>query len=568
MQEEEITRVGVSIETSADDQTKQYHHAPETDSGSCSENGEKPVREKLKKTDLEEATHPSTRVEVVQEEEVGEQVGHGKLNKKRSFEDLEEKDEAGEPSTPSSGVHARKRSRDARSRHTKKSSSLKHSDTVPEDEEEDLEHSGDESDKLQDTPQSSGDESMGSANGVLEEKSSAHKFDVSEPASSRSKLPALDEMDERKSSPDSTERNNQEPLVVGIQTEGQGIKEVSNSITKEEPKVTRKRSRELMAEGEDGTDEMQDNNKVPATEKTKARRSSSPPNVLEPLTESKTAKDEVKSIKTVDSGGFANNSAVSPFASLSPRKSPSNTTPHDLPQTSASAFAASGFASMSGSTSPFGALGSSSTGSKSPPPSEPTQASSSAFAASGFASMTGNASAFGAIGTKSTGSASPFAAATPQSGFGSFGGKPLGSGLGSGFGGGSKLSSFAAPVGDAKLDKSKEAKPFGAPASDSESDSNEDDSGSDSKATDSKTEDEPVGETKVFGESSTDIAKDRKFKIRNGMLDPIHKFLSLSGAYGFNKLTFTLQPKSRAKKVRRWHFRATQNCINSSTDNG
>lgn len=526
-QEEEAVKTGVPIENSAHNKTKQDETLPDTDSGSGSETGEKPVREKLKQTDLEEAVHPSATAEVDEDGEVGVETSRDKLNKKRSFEDLEEKDEAEQPSTPSSGVHARKRSRDTRSRQTRKTASLlKHSEVVPEYEEETLEHSGEESERLLDTPQSSGDDSMGSTDNVdshLKKKRSAEELDAGEHVSLMNKVQATDKMKERRSSPESESRPaTQNPSPSNTKND-MGAREVS-----EPPKVARKRSRDKMEE-EDTPNQEQENNQVSTTEATKADSSNSPSDVSKPVAESPITHDADKTTKPPITGGFGNTSAVSPFASTSPKKTQLQTTVNDSPQASASPFAASGFASMSGSTSPFGALGSSSKAkTASPPATELPQTSSSAFSGSGFASMTGTTSPFGSIGTKPSGSVSPlpassFAATTSQSGFGSLGSKGFGTGLASGFGSGSKLTSFAAPVGDAKLSSGKEAKPFGAPASDSEGHSNdEEDSASDEKATDSKADEESPSETKSFGEPEVEAMKERKFKIRNGIYNHFH----------------------------------------------
>lgn len=185
--------------------------------------------------------------------------------------------------------------------------------------------------------------------------------------------------------------------------------------------------------------------------------------------------------------GFANKSAVSPFAALAGSKSPEpsthvlgNNTSKDQPQTSANAFASSGFAALSGSTtSPFGTLGHSSTTSNVSPfgaarpaqvplsgvggiPAHKTEpASRGGF---GGATTTATISGFGSIGASISGS----------SGFGTLGGSTFGGGFGTGFGGGAKLTSFAAPSGDAKLGGSAPLRTFGTRGEDEEDDDNED----------------------------------------------------------------------------------------------
>ena len=141
------------------------------------------------------------------------------------------------------------------------------------------------------------------------------------------------------------------------------------------------------------------------------------------------------------------------------------------PQTSESAFASSGFASLaSSSTSGFGSLGAS----------KPSLFGGGASSTSGFGSLAKSGSA-----TSTTTAPAPSGfgslASKPSSGFGfgtgassGFGGRASGSVFGSklsnGFAGGSgpKLSSFAAPGKEAAPLGSKPAKAFGAPESDEE----------------------------------------------------------------------------------------------------
>lgn len=151
------------------------------------------------------------------------------------------------------------------------------------------------------------------------------------------------------------------------------------------------------------------------------------------------------------------------------------------PQTTASAFASSGFAALAGSSaSPFGALGTSK------PAAGPfgalssaTQTQSSAFGTAGQTSSAPG-SAFGA--TLGNGSKSAFASvgsaplASGTSGFGSLGGS---GGFGSGFGGlpGGGLKSFAGTGGSGEIVglSDKPAKPFGAAAGEEEEAASEED---------------------------------------------------------------------------------------------
>jgi hypothetical protein len=157
----------------------------------------------------------------------------------------------------------------------------------------------------------------------------------------------------------------------------------------------------------------------------------------------------------------------------------------DLPPTSTSAFASSGFSALAGSTtSPFGAVGA---------------AKPSIFGAgtttSGFGALAGATKPSDVTGTAtsvlSSGGSNPtggfgFGSATPSSGFGGLGsGSVFSSAISNGFtaGAGPKLSSFAAPPGNESVPLSKPAKAFGAPDSDEEegSEGDDGDDGSDSE---------------------------------------------------------------------------------------
>ncbi|EME38316.1 hypothetical protein DOTSEDRAFT_75765 [Dothistroma septosporum NZE10] len=175
--------------------------------------------------------------------------------------------------------------------------------------------------------------------------------------------------------------------------------------------------------------------------------------------------------KIPPTSGFANASVTSPFGSLAGGKSPAKSQTTE-PQTSSSAFAASGFGALSGSTTSafgsigketggFGSGGSFATGAKSPSNAsdntKPLSPPSSSFGGSlaqksPFASAGDAGSGFGS-------STSGFA----SSGIGGFGGGLGGTGFSTIGGGG--LSSFAsgkplAPLGGA----APAVKPFGAPA--------------------------------------------------------------------------------------------------------
>ena len=149
-------------------------------------------------------------------------------------------------------------------------------------------------------------------------------------------------------------------------------------------------------------------------------------------------------------------------------------------QTSGDAFASSGFAALAGSsTSPFGTLGGSS-----------TAATASPFVSAGFDSVKTETDQFEAlkpeagpnggfstfVNSSSTGfnstDQSPFALSGSNK-TSVFGGSVFGSAFGRPLGGGSRLTSFAAPTGDTKLGVSNGTiKPIGSPKRDEEENEN------------------------------------------------------------------------------------------------
>ncbi|KAL2754569.1 hypothetical protein ACRALDRAFT_1042209 [Sodiomyces alcalophilus JCM 7366] len=177
-------------------------------------------------------------------------------------------------------------------------------------------------------------------------------------------------------------------------------------------------------------------------------------------------------------------------------------------ETSASAFANSGFAKLaSSSASPFGALGGAA--------GKTSVFGSSAAKASPFASESPKKSAAPAptptLSFSSSSSSSPFAAATTSAnGFGSaFGSGGFGSALS-----GKPLTSFAKPGETFKSDKP--AKPFGAPESDAEEDSDNAEDGEDdtnqSEADDKEAKDESDKE-------EAKRAEERKKKLQRVTVD-------------------------------------------------
>lgn len=177
--------------------------------------------------------------------------------------------------------------------------------------------------------------------------------------------------------------------------------------------------------------------------------------------------------------GFSSYSTISPFTTVSsgnsvfggaPTSSSSTTTQQKQIPSSTSAFDSSGFAKLAGSSGPpFSSIG---TESATSPPTNlstsPQERAKSPFPSTTTTQLSG----FGALagsGSGGFGSSKGFSVASSgASAFGgTLGGSAFGGGFSAGFGGGSKLSSFAAPTGDAKLGTSK-VKAFGASASDDE----------------------------------------------------------------------------------------------------
>lgn len=171
---------------------------------------------------------------------------------------------------------------------------------------------------------------------------------------------------------------------------------------------------------------------------------------------------EKKPAPVVKGSGFADFSSTSPFASLSGSKSAlaglSDKKSPETKETTPSAFAASGFASLAASaSSPFASLNSAKVAH------DETKSNGNAKPSS-FASLAASsASPFASAGTSSFGSTSAFGGA-------------LGSGFGSAGGFGSKLTSFASPESGKDAEpKVKPAKAFGSPAADDDDDDDNDD---------------------------------------------------------------------------------------------
>ena len=606
------------------------------DSGSGSENGEKPVREKLKKTDLDEPdkglTNPQS---YANNGEENLQENRAKAVRKRS---LEGKDLPDEQSTPS-GIHARKRSRDARSKTSKnKPATYRPTDNIAENEAENMEDSDNGSDKVVHsdgiaTPLSSENDNPLTTTGVsrrLGKKRSLDDIDMYTDSDRERKIAATADSRARRSSSEGpsdnsdyekfaeelrSRRNKVSKDKKGETSNATPVKDSTSNIDDVVPRPSRKRSRDALDEGHekgqkptrkrsrDTLDEEYERGQKKSSSARQSRINTSSSESLRGSAHSSRAENEaIKETEPIESttldekvvskhdqaqqvididgkeksvgtshhttSSGDRDASANLSSSLERSKSRSKAASDELPQTSATAFAASGFAGMVNSTSPFGAVGSkaapasspfgssgaSSTfasagvGSRSSAPEDLPQTSSSAFAASGFASMANSASPFGTFGSKpstsistfgslgtsptqptlsfasstpsSVPSASPFGSTGSQSAFNSLGSsaRPSGIGFGSGLGSGSKLSSFAAPVGDTNLASTQKDKPFGAPTEEDDSEDESDDENDDGKIQNPSEEARPedLEASSNHDAKSAHGDSSRKYKIKDG----------------------------------------------------
>ena len=591
----------------------------EVDSGSGSENGEKPVREKLKQTELDETGRG---VEDSQEVDHSDVRAHGaqvKATRKRS---LEGKDASDEQSTPS-GIHVRKRSRDTRSKESKKRGpTRKPAENIPEHQGEQAEQSENESDKSVHsdgiaTPVSS-DEEASQTTGTLrrlEKKRSRDDLDLYGESDRDRKIATTAQSRVRRSSSEGPSDNSdceyfanelrgqefeQTKKENGVVSGMEGIKHPhSNNKNDDLPKPGRKRSRDSLDE-----EYERDQKKSSSARQSRIKTTSSESlrgtkdgnnaegekigasisyqipgeDVVAKRAQSQSALEveaKIFSAEIMSQRTFSDANSDSFGTSSSPSKSfkpLSGGLSDDLPQTSASAFAASGFAGMTGATSPFGALGSKASATQSPFASlnsglapvsttlhsnlssspKSSQTAPSAIKSHGFSSIMDTQSSFESVGTQpgkvtspfssigkgpaqptssfasipatNSKQTSPFASGSSQPGSSTLGndGQTFGSGFGSGFGGESKLSSFAAPVGDTNLGASEPAKPFGAPADgkntgDEESGDDEEDNVADQDDSGENAADDPNG-SNYQDNNPTHGDQSRKYRIKDGML--------------------------------------------------
>ena len=492
------------------------------DPGSDNDASEKSARDQLKKTSLaslanNERDPPQTGVQILEETQAEstetdpttkQDFGirrdgspRGRSIRKRSLDrstspTLETKEPDLDPSEPFNG-HSRKRSRDVRSGDNMKSPARKPPNLGPALEEEGTGYGGDEGtiSRAQGEPVN------------LEGKNVEMQDRPRSPEKSHVEVLGNDARAQTSGSPDassepskSLERSNGD---ISLHSEDHEMKEGIQSPRK-------KRSRDHL---DPGTDREQ---KIAATDMARAQRRSDEINRAEMLAQSKASGDvpnqdtdssatntteqqvykhyfptvflqtdqACQSTSTASFGapsslrfGGTSQRADSP-GKTSNDSDGASTQPPKAP--SANAFASSGFASLaSSSTSPFGML----SGSGETTRSNAFGASkSSGSASSGFQSVP--TSSFGSLGksslsTQTASESSPFATAGASQNK-TFGGSVFGGGFGGGFGSGPKLTSFAAPTGDATLGSANgTVKPIGSTVQDA---AEENESGSEDDA--------------------------------------------------------------------------------------
>ncbi|TKA81815.1 hypothetical protein B0A49_00579 [Cryomyces minteri] len=466
------------------------------------ESGERPVREKLKKTSiatLPDNIRPQSREdvdmpyangvgiagEVFSEEAINQRsvnTERGRLSRKRSLEDLEagnaELESAAKP-----GKHVRKRSRDVDPgekeyelgrRKTSVESAVHEEDETPSIDAEAIM----ETDKTLMTSSNDALTSVLTSENIDEES----RERVVSPKNKRSRDQFQN--DQKEVSRPTTERNGE----GGTSSDGNNEEENSGSIPD-----------------------------TPVEPKTKRHRDSASPRQSDGEEEEKKSQTEIPV-----SRGFADTSDVSSFAALAGSKPP-----FAQPQTSPSAFASSGFGALASSkTSGFGALGNT-VGSTSPfgAISGAGKPAGSSFASSSTTTIEPAKS--GGFGGLSTASTMPTFGNVGGSGFGpgASGFSKIGGGFGGGFGSvsGGNLSSFASKTGSGILGLSdKPARAFGAaPEEDDEEGSGADEDDGEIKS--------PRGEEEK---------KDRRFfeqKVDTGEEDETTEFTCRAKLYNFVK---------------------------------
>ena len=404
---------------------------------SDTEGQEKPVREQLKKASISQSSGKTSVPEKSGAEGIDEQIeavkkhdeqngddtrpGRG-LKKKRSFDEIEGEQAEGDSSTHTRTHHSRKRSRDSTTEEDQLNNGRRVSDERKRDDMETEAHIGTNGHSKTSTA-----ERPGTPEATREKKADEQVEAIASPKTKRSRLHS------------STAEDKETP-------------------TAETATATTESTDTAVASGGHAID-----NATPTE--------ANPP-------EETVASTEAKSPTPIPPGsGFANTSSASPFASVSKSKSP----PPETVQTYASAFAASGFGSLSAAaTSGFGTLGQTSSGfggfgGKSADSKDTSDSTAKAPSTSAFGGALGQQSAFGGGGSGT------FGGSSNGSGFGGKLGGGSVFGGGSAFGGlsgvGAGLSTFGSgKTGAFSSSSSKPPKPFGAPADDEdEQDAEEDD---------------------------------------------------------------------------------------------
>ena len=532
------TATGVLNASDTPDHSVIHHSSlnPAIDSASDNETSERPVREKLKKTSIasipKSGPHlprndftfePDAQTEGqglandssdIQEPVNTQAEPRGRRLRKRSFDDLEaEEDTVGDRSIPGQSGHSRKRSRDVRiGEETKGDERLRRPDQIPVQEEEE-------------------DEA-----GVVHKESSGSRTGIEDQiATNLSRSSDQDVAD-------------------------QEMRDSAFSPRK-------KRSRDQL------DTETQREQKIPATDEAKAHRRSEEnerdggllrngnieqPKV-QPVQDQQDSSTAGKSTKpngpsTTDFKGPPLSSSLNDTGSAKsslvdqPPLGSSRSTSQQA-QTTAAAFASSDFAALARSTtSPFSTLGAKTTstgvssfasgaasdvkgsGGSEVAGKEPTAAVNGAFGST----AANTASGFGGISSSSFGTAETSTLRT-------FGGSAFGSGFGSGFGGTPKLTSFAAPTGDAKWGSdSTEVKPFGASNQDPD---DEEASGSEDEGVEDKAEENGEADGRFQQQSGrfTDISGSQEYS------------LFYSGNWRGRRRNYFLKPSCSFVSFR-WHF--------------
>ncbi|KAF2433595.1 hypothetical protein EJ08DRAFT_60568 [Tothia fuscella] len=479
--------------------------ADDSPTHSDGDSGEKPVREKLREATIggqtkeekleeeEETSRTRMHTSDSDEPEAKSTSGdRGRLRRKRSFEDVEGEDDDGDVAAGSTR-HVRKRSREAVSGSdvpvpvpvpvTSTTTS-----TGPTNEQHTSMTINGSTEKRAGTPELMAD--------PMEEED--HKAGLTSPKNKRTRDQVLRE--------EEASANVEAVTTDDAATETENQKQESEKTDSDIERRT-KRSRDSGSpQASVTTDEI-------ATSKPKAAPSKIPP-----------------------ASAFSNTSAASPFATTSGSKSPP-------PQTSATAFASSGFGSFAKSASPFGAA--TNIGGKSPfGGASSTAKSGSVFGTtgSGFGALRkDNSLPLGASSTSKESTSSTFGSAfsmksttTATSGFGSLGGA---SAFGGGFASattGSKLSSFAGGSGP-KIEglSSKPAAAFGAATADESDEDNGEGSDDESGIKSPNPEETAQKKDKRFYEQSVETGEENEDTI----------FLQRAKLYSFSAIAPSTEKK-------------------------